>query len=278
MKSIFVFLLILITSCGANNNYRESIDLALSSDSLLLQDRLDEAEILIAQAIKLDSNNHIAYNNLGVLKRKRGLSNKEVVEPFLKSLTISPDYQTAIYNLADFYSHIGDYSNSIVYCNRFLNIGKRNNEPANDMARIYTIRSEANNTKNQFLNAILDSDSALTLNPDSYWAYKERGSAYRELHKFDQAIENYMKAIEIKPDFAQAYNGLALCYDNGKKDLKMALQNYDKAISLNPESATYLYNRGACLFDNGFKEKALSDLIKADELGKREAKTYLQKY
>lgn len=278
MKKIICLFLPFVLSCNNKPQYNKSLNLALKSDTLLLQNKLDEAETIIAEAIRLDNSNHIAYNNLGVLRRKRGMTHQEIIEPFVKSLTIRPDYETAVYNLADFYYHLKDYKNSIIYCTKYLVLAKNNNEASNDIAHIYTIRSESKNLDKKFTGAILDSDSALIFNPNSYGAYKERASAYRELRQFDEAIKNYLKAIDIKPDYAQAYNGLGICYDDGKKDLNKALQYYTKAIDLDSQNAIYVYNRGACLFDNGLKEKALSDLRKADSLGKQEAKSYLEKY
>ena len=147
-----------------------------------------------------------------------------------------------------------------------------------NVAHIYAIRSESHNIRKKLHEAILDADSALSHKPESYWANKERASAYRERRQFDEAIKNYLKSIDLNPDYAKAYNGLAICYEQGKRDINTALQYYTKAIALDSLNATYLYNRGSFLFDNGFKHKALSDLRTADKLGKHEAKSYLDKY
>ena len=193
-------------------------------------------------------------------------------------MTINPYYETAVYNLANFYYDTKDYPSTIIFCTKYLALTKNKRETANDISHIYTIRSESKNLKRLFVEALIDSDSAITLNPNSYWAYKERGSAYRQLHQYREAIKNYSKALEINPGYAQAYNGLAICYDDGKIDFRKAVQNYTKAVELDPQSAAYIYNRGAFFYDNGFKEKALPDLRKADSLGKSEAKSYLKKY
>ena len=274
---IYIFLF-LFASCDQNTDYDKSSKLALKSDTLLSQNKLDEAETIITQAISLDSSNHIDYNNLGILRMKRGLPKEQIIESFIKSMTIKPDYGAAIYNLANFYYEIKDYSNSIAFCTKYLVIARNEKEIKNDISRIYTIRSESKNLKFQFFEALVDSDSAIILNPNSFWAYKERGSAYRQLHQYDEAIKNYSKALEINPGYAQAYNGLAICYDDSKIDLNKAIQNYTKAITLDPQSAAFVYNRGACLYDNGFRNKALPDFRKADSLGKPEAKYYLKKY
>ena len=45
-------------------------------------------------------------------------------------------------------------------------------------------------------------------------AYNIRGAAYKGLGNSRQAIEDYGRAIEIKPDYADAYNNRALVYLN----------------------------------------------------------------
>jgi tetratricopeptide (TPR) repeat protein len=278
MKKTIYIILIFMTACSSKDERDKSLTLALRSDTLIEENRLDEAEIIINEAIKLDKENHIAYNNLGILRIRQNLSSELVLEPLIKSLSINPYYEMAAYNLANYYHEIKDYPNAIIFCTKYLVLIRNSKEATGNISHIYAIRSESKNIGKQFHEAILDSDSALSYNPNSFGAYKERGSAYRELRQFDEAIRNYSKAIDINPDYAQAYNGLAICLDNGKKDFNGALQYYTKAIDLDSQSATYIYNRGACLFDNGFKDKALPDLIKADKLGKQEAKSYLEKY
>jgi tetratricopeptide (TPR) repeat protein len=278
MKRTIYILVVFMTACGSKSQVDKSLALALRSDTLIKEDRLDEAEIVITEAIKLDKGNHIAYNNLGILRMRQNLSSEQIIEPFIKSLSINPYYETAAYNLANYYHEIKDYPNALIFCTKYLALNRNNKEMPGTISHIYAIRSESENIGKQFHEAILDSDSALSHNTRSYWAYKERGTAYRELRQFDEAIKNYLKAIDINPDYAQAYNGLAICYDDGKKDFNSALQYYTKAIDLDSQSATYIYNRGACLFANGFKDKAISDLRKADKLGKQEAKSYLEKY
>ncbi len=239
---------------------------------------MNEAEQVIQEAIRLDSSNYIAYNNLAIVRIKTNSSSEKVVDAFTKSLAINPYYATALYSLTNFYHDKLDYSNAIIYSTKYLNLFKKGSQSDTDICRLYTIRAESRNMKGDFNQALLDSDSALNYCPSSYWAYKERGSAYRQLHLYNDAIKNYSRALEINPTYAQAYNGLALCYDDGKIDFNNAIVNYTKAIELDAKSGTYIYNRGACLYDNGFKEKARPDFIKADSLGKVEAKSYLKKY
>ena len=54
--------------------------------------------------------------------------------------------------------------------------------------------------------AIQDYDKAIELNPNSAYAYNNRGYAKFQLQEDYQAIEDYDKAIELDPNYAQAYH------------------------------------------------------------------------
>lgn len=67
---------------------------------------------------------------------------------------------------------------------------------------------------------------------DADTAYK-KGSALNDSRQCEKAIPYFKKALELKPDFAMAYAGLAFAYQNtDRRDL--SIQNYKKFIELNP--------------------------------------------
>jgi tetratricopeptide (TPR) repeat protein len=59
----------------------------------------------------------------------------------------------------------------------------------------------------------------------------------------DKAIENYSAAIQIKPDYPQAYNNRAYTYMRLRQYAK-ALPDLNKAIELKPDYIQALMNRG----------------------------------
>jgi tetratricopeptide (TPR) repeat protein len=59
------------------------------------------------------------------------------------------------------------------------------------------------------------------------------GLAYTELDKFKEAIEAYEKALEIKPDYYEAYYGIGVAYASSNK-FKEAIKAYKKAIEIKP--------------------------------------------
>ena len=70
-----------------------------------------------------------------------------------------------------------------------------------------------------------------------------RGDVTFDRGKYGQALADYSRAIELKPDFAEAYNNRAYTYMT-IEDYARALPDLDQAISLRPTYANALMNRG----------------------------------
>ena len=88
---------------------------------------------------------------------------------------------------------------------------------------------------------------------------------YDELGFKEIAKKKYKEAIEIDPDFENAYYGLAVVYDQ-EKDYKRAMQYYKKAIEINPNELWAYANIGCILEEMSKDEEALLYLEKALEI------------
>ena len=127
--------------------------------------------------------------------------------------------------------------------------------------------------KGDFDKAIQNYDKAIEIKPDFFGAYNSRGIAYGEKDDFDTAIQNYDKAIEIKPDYAEAYNNRGVAYGE-KDDFDTAIQNYDKAIEIKPRLAGAYYGRGIAYFEKRDFDKAIQNYDKAIEIKPDYAEAY----
>lgn len=80
-----------------------------------------------------------------------------------------------------------------------------------------------------------------------------------------KSIELYTQAIELKPDFSEAYNnrGIQKFYMKNWND---ALSDYNEAIKLNSKNFEAYSNRGVLKVDMGDQDGALADYNKAIEL------------
>src|SRR5580765_2925952 len=70
--------------------------------------------------------------------------------------------------------------------------------------------------------------------PDEAWfVYGLRASGYVGAKRWDEAISDLSKAIELKPDDAIAYESRGWAYEE-KGELAKAVENYREAARLNP--------------------------------------------
>jgi tetratricopeptide (TPR) repeat protein len=73
--------------------------------------------------------------------------------------------------------------------------------------------------------------------------YLAQGDLDYERGYCDEAIADYTHAIDLDPDFAEAYNNRAYIY-MVKKDYAAALPDLDRALELRPNYVNALMNRG----------------------------------
>ncbi|MDD4894608.1 MAG: tetratricopeptide repeat protein [Candidatus Omnitrophica bacterium] len=98
--------------------------------------------------------------------------------------------------------------------------------------------------------------AAIGINPDYARAYNVLAMAYASLGQNDSAIQNFQKAIEINPQYSEASFNLAALYQS-LGNPEEALKFYAKAIKLAPASVDALTNSAAIYASLGkFKEAA----------------------
>lgn len=93
-------------------------------------------------------------------------------------------------------------------------------------------------------------------------AHVNRGNAYIELGKYQQAIDDYNKAIQLDPLFAKAYVNRGIAYSYLRRYQK-ALQDFSTAISLDMQNSPLYFNRGNVFKALGLYERAIEDYTSA---------------
>lgn len=77
-------------------------------------------------------------------------------------------------------------------------------------------------------------DKAIEIKPDYHEAWYNRGIALGKLGRLEEAIASHDKAVEIKPDKDEAFYNKACCYAL-QNNIEQAIENLQTAINLNPE-------------------------------------------
>lgn len=117
----------------------------------------------------------------------------------------------------------------------------------------------------RFDEALKQFDKAIEINPQDALAWGNKGVALDELGRYEEAITCYDKAIEINSKYAEAwYNkGVALGYLGRYEE---AVTCYDNAIEINPRFVWAWGSKGVALGGLGRYEEAIACLDEAIEL------------
>jgi tetratricopeptide (TPR) repeat protein len=94
----------------------------------------------------------------------------------------------------------------------------------------------------RFDEAVREFDRELEIKPDKHEAWNNRGNALSELGRHEEAVASYDRAVEIKPDDHEAWNnrGNALS-ELGRHE--EAVASYDRAVEIKPDYHGAWYNR-----------------------------------
>ncbi|MDC0834712.1 tetratricopeptide repeat protein, partial [Geitlerinema sp. CS-897] len=108
-------------------------------------------------------------------------------------------------------------------------------------------------------------DRALELKPDYYQAWGNRSSVLGNLGRYEEALESCDRALELNPDVYLAwFNRGSVLGNLGRYEEE--LESYDRALELKPDFYQAWYNRGAVLGNLGRNEEALESFDRALEL------------
>lgn len=105
------------------------------------------------------------------------------------------------------------------------------------------------------------------------YIYNNRGVALVKAGLYDQAIDSYLKAIDLDANNANVYNNLGIAYRN-KGLLQNAIDCYGKAISLYNEYAEVFNNRAVAYNTLGLSQQAILDCNQAIAICPRFSQAY----
>lgn len=97
--------------------------------------------------------------------------------------------------------------------------------------KFYYLREQAEIKGRMFQQAIDDIDRAIRMAPKESLYHAERGSIFYRVGELDEAIKSCKKAIELAPNYMDAYRILGIC-QLANKERDKGLQNLQKAADL----------------------------------------------
>ena len=107
--------------------------------------------------------------------------------------------------------------------------------------------------------------ATLQKNPRCWMAHYNLGIVLSEQGEADQAIDHYLQAVALRPDYAEAHYNLGrLLVERGQ--LNDAIAHYERAAAINPTDAEAQNNLGVTLFGIGRADDAIVHYQKALEI------------
>jgi tetratricopeptide (TPR) repeat protein len=118
--------------------------------------------------------------------------------------------------------------------------------------------------KNQAAISLLD--EAVHIYPENPQLFFEYGLLLEKNGKFDQAMTNMKKVVELKPDHADALNFIGYTWADNGIHLEKALKYIKKAVQLKPGNGYIMDSLGWVHYRLGNLEKARATILRALEL------------
>jgi predicted O-linked N-acetylglucosamine transferase (SPINDLY family) len=108
-------------------------------------------------------------------------------------------------------------------------------------------------------------NKAINLKPEFAFAYNNRGLIFKDKGKIEDALADYQKALTINPNYADPYNNIGII--RGKQgDQKAALELFLQALKLNPNNPETYNNIGSVKLERLELEEALKIFEKSIDL------------
>ncbi len=86
--------------------------------------------------------------------------------------------------------------------------------------------------RSQYDESLKTIEKAITLSRNIPQAYNLRAQLYIHNGKIKEAETDYLKSLELDPNYANAHYNIALLYDIYYQDIQKAIQHYEKYMSL----------------------------------------------
>ena len=157
-----------------------------------------------------------------------------------------------------------DENIATVTSNLLNEIDKRFKKPIGSPSD-YLMLGNVEYKKANFTKAIEFYEKAIEIKPDFALAWNNKGVTLDDLNRLDEALKAYEKTIEIKPDDVKAWDNKGVTL--GKLDRHdEALKSFEKTIEIKPDDAEAWDHKGVALAKLNKLDEALKAHEKAIEI------------
>jgi len=235
-------------------------------------------------ALRLEPRLTLAYVNRGIAYRLKGNPDRAIQE-FTKALRLEPRNVPALFNRGLAFADRQAHQHAAADFERVLQLDPRHPEAAERREEAIRARkATAGAAPRRPAAPSRAEQDALRLaraknNQEEERrqvraaAYFARGRTLIEQKDFNQAIDQFTKAIQMDPKDALAYYNRGLAYV-AQSEYQEAIADYTSALHLNPKNALAYYHRGIAHRHLKEFDRAIGDYTRAIRLDPRLAVAY----
>jgi len=152
---------------------------------------------------------------------------------------------------------------------------------ADRQARAAALREKAGNllrlfNQGRLSEAAAEAERLVLDHPENFVLHNFLGVVRAALNQSDRALVHYRRALEIKPDHAEAHYNLGLALQN-QDDPEAAAASYRRAVGIKPDYADAHYNLGLALQKTGALDEAVASFARTLDIDPAFAKAREQK-
>ena len=205
------------------------------------QGRLDEAEKIYREVLKMQPSNPNVLHFFGVLLHQIGQSSK-AIQMIQRALSVNPNYLDAQLNLGNILKETGDMTAAAGVFRKVIAI-------APDFAQAHNNLGIVLRSCGEFDESIQCLQRAIELAPQNPDYLHNLGNSFRDLNEIEKAVDAYQRSIYQKPDQINAYESLWKMLQN-KGLLDAANEVLAKWVKNDPENEVARHYSSACAGGN----------------------------
>ena len=232
-------------------------DYLANGDSFYQEQNYDSAINSYSEALKLDSNNAVAYVKRGDTYESRRDYDRAMTD-YNQALKLDPKNVDAYNGRGLTFNDKQDYGRAMADYNQALKLDPKN-------VNVYNRRGITFYNKRDYDRAMTDYNQALRLDPKAAYVYRNRGLVYEAKNSHEAAMADFDQTLKLDPNYVDAYTNRGLIFTH-REDYDRAMANYNQALRLDSKNVyAYLY-RGETHFAQSNHEAAIADFDQALEI------------
>ncbi|MDT8297687.1 MAG: tetratricopeptide repeat protein, partial [Spirochaetaceae bacterium] len=215
---------------------------------------LIEAEKSWRRVLEIDEDNAEAWNNLGVLYRRRG-DIDTALDAFQEARQRAPDRPDIPYNIGNLQKSAGRTDEAIAAYNQSIEIDPGYAPAYNNLGTIYESRKQRDRAMEVFRRGLsADSgDASIRFN---------MGLVYQETERWEDARESFDSALKSRPGWVPGLNNLGIVLQETGRE-EEAARTFRTLLDIEPDNTSALNNLGVAYARLGRKEDARACFRKA---------------